>query len=183
MMEQNKTDIQAQGGAPTKYKASFAKQAYKLCLLGATMSELADFFNVSESTIYQWVKDYRRFSEALKGGKMKADAEVANSLYRRSTGYKFKETTFEKIGTKEETKDEKTITVDLFKTKVVEKELAPDVGAITMWLKNRQRAIWRDRFDFSMDLEKLSTDQLEALYKRIISGFTNEFKGDPPENE
>jgi hypothetical protein len=31
-------------GRPTKYKEEYNEQAYKLCLLGATDKELADFF-------------------------------------------------------------------------------------------------------------------------------------------
>ena len=34
---------------PTKYQEAYAEQARKLCLLGYTDAELADFFEVSES--------------------------------------------------------------------------------------------------------------------------------------
>ena len=44
-------------GRPTKYKAEYAEQARKLCLLGATDMEMADFFEVSEFTINKWKKD------------------------------------------------------------------------------------------------------------------------------
>ncbi|SDY78195.1 hypothetical protein [Nitrosomonas sp. Nm33] len=38
-------------GRPTSYRPEYAEQAYKLCLLGATDKQLAEFFNVVESTI------------------------------------------------------------------------------------------------------------------------------------
>ena len=38
-------------GRPTKYKEEYAEQAYKLCLLGAKDKEMADFFQVSLSTL------------------------------------------------------------------------------------------------------------------------------------
>lgn len=51
---------------PTKYQEAYAEQARKLCLLGYTDAELADFFEVSESTINKWKLDYPEFSESLK---------------------------------------------------------------------------------------------------------------------
>lgn len=44
----------------------YANQALKLCLLGATDKELADFFSVSEQTLNKWKKDYPEFLESLK---------------------------------------------------------------------------------------------------------------------
>ena len=41
-------------GRPTKYKDEYCEQAYKLCLLGATDKEMADFFQVSLSTLNLW---------------------------------------------------------------------------------------------------------------------------------
>ncbi len=52
---------------PTKYQEAYAEQARKLCLLGYTDAELADFFEVSESTINKWKLDYPKFSESIKG--------------------------------------------------------------------------------------------------------------------
>ena len=72
---------------PTKYQELFATQAKKLCRLGATNEELADFFEVAVSTIYEWQLKQESFSEALKGGKLLADAEVADKLYHRALGY------------------------------------------------------------------------------------------------
>jgi hypothetical protein len=37
-------------GRPTLYKPEYAEQARKLCQLGATNPNLADFFNVSRRT-------------------------------------------------------------------------------------------------------------------------------------
>ncbi|MCV5597561.1 hypothetical protein OFN66_28085, partial [Escherichia coli] len=45
---------------------AYAEQARKLCLLGYTDAELADFFEVSESTINKWKLDYPKFSESIK---------------------------------------------------------------------------------------------------------------------
>lgn len=72
---------------PTKYQEAYAEQARKLCLLGYTDAELADFFEVSESTINKWKLDYPEFSESIKKGKAVADAEVSDRLYQRAMGF------------------------------------------------------------------------------------------------
>ena len=44
----------AKRGRPTDYKKEYDEQAYKLTLLGAVDTELANFFNVAEATIHNW---------------------------------------------------------------------------------------------------------------------------------
>lgn len=51
---------------PTKYQEAYAEQARKLCLLGYTDAELADFFEVSEATINNWKLEYPEFLESIK---------------------------------------------------------------------------------------------------------------------
>ena len=43
-------------GRPKKYDPEFAKQASKLCELGATDYELAKFFGVSTLTVQRWLR-------------------------------------------------------------------------------------------------------------------------------
>ena len=70
------------GGRPTKYKPEYADEAVKLCILGATDAEMADFFGVTEQTFNNWKHQYPEFFESLKDGKIKADANVSRSLYQ-----------------------------------------------------------------------------------------------------
>lgn len=70
------------GGRPSAYKPEYADSVVKLCLLGATDAELADFYGVSEQTINAWKKKHPEFLEALKTGKQRADANIAQSLYQ-----------------------------------------------------------------------------------------------------
>jgi hypothetical protein len=74
-------------GRPSLYRPEFAAQALKLCRLGATDKSLADFFEVTEQTINGWKHAYPDFLESLKAGKELADAEVAEKLFKRATGY------------------------------------------------------------------------------------------------
>lgn len=119
-------------GRPTKYKDEYCEQAQKLTLLGAIDTQLADFFNVNESTIYLWKKEHPEFSEALNAGKEESDNQVVKSLFQRALGYSHKE---EKVFLHQgEIVTHKTI-----------KHYPPDATSMIFWLKNRQKIDWRDR--------------------------------------
>lgn len=121
-------------GRPSKYQPEFAEQGLKLCLLGATDKQLADFFGVAESTLNLWKQEYPEFSESLREGKQAADSAVANSLYRRALGYSHKAV---KILAYEGSSFEHEYT----------EHYPPDTTACIFWLKNRQPAVWRDRME------------------------------------
>lgn len=128
----NKNAVGNNGGRPILYKEEYAEQAYKLCLLGATDSELADFFFVTETTINNWKKNYVEFFESVTRGKVQADAEIANSFYNRAKGFEIdSEKIFQSDGL--------IIRAD---TKTY---FPPDAGAALNWLKNRQPKKWRDK--------------------------------------
>jgi hypothetical protein len=127
-----KSGAKTETGRPSKYQSDFAKKALKLCRLGATDPELANFFEVTVSTISKWKIDYPDFSEALKEGKDLADAEVANKLFKRATGYSHKAVKmFNHMGR-------------IISTEYAE-HYPPDTTACIFWLKNRQSAKWRDK--------------------------------------
>lgn len=117
---------------PTKYQAAFAEQARKLCLLGATDAEMADFFEVTESTINKWKKDHAAFSESIKNGKVMADAEVASRLYERALGYSHPE---EKVFNNQ----------GEIVTHQTTKHYPPDTTAAAIWLNNRKPGRWRNK--------------------------------------
>lgn len=119
-------------GRPTDYSDDYPEQAEKLCKLGATDKELAEFFEVVESTINLWKQEHPKFSESIKKGKTLADAEVASKLYHRAIGYEHADTHFSAY--------EGAVTAT-----PMTKHYAPDPVAAIFWLKNRQRAKWRDK--------------------------------------
>ena len=57
-------------GRPNKYKDEYCEQAEKLCRLGFKDTELAEFFNVSVSTLNLWKIKHGEFSESLRKGKI-----------------------------------------------------------------------------------------------------------------
>lgn len=146
-------------GRPTDYKVEFNEQAYKLCLLGSTDADMADFFNVAESTINAWKLKHPDFSESIKKGKVSADANVASRLYKRAIGYEH---------------DDEKIFNDNGNPLVVPttKHVQPDTTAAIFWLKNRQPARWRDKQELDVTVSPIN-----ELLKQI-SGNTIEPKDD-----
>jgi hypothetical protein len=145
-------------GRPTDYREEYNVQVEKLCKLGATDKEIADFFGIAQSTLYDWKSNIPEFSEAIKRGKIIADAEVAESLHKRAVGYQYREVTSEKMGAKEDTLEVgsegmESIEQDVYKKKVVVKDMAPDVAAQNIWLKNRRGRVskeaqrWADKVE------------------------------------
>lgn len=124
-------------GRPTDYREEFNEQAEKLCKLGATDKELADFFEVTEQTINNWKEAHPKFFESIKQGKTIADAEVAEKLYRRAIGYSHPDTHVSNY------QGEVTLTPLI-------KHYAPDPAAAIFWLKNRQRGKWRDKIEHEL---------------------------------
>lgn len=146
-------------GRKTTYQDVFANQALKLCLLGATDSEMADFFGVSEQTLNSWKKKFPEFLESLKKGKSIADANVASKLYNRATGYDAKAT---KFATNEGKITDRVEYVEHY---------PPDTTAAIFWLKNRQPEKWRDKKEIEAnvrlgdELESMTDDELRAIIR------------------
>lgn len=119
---------------PTKYKPEFVQQAAKLCALGATDIEIADFFEVDARTLYRWKGEYEEFCQSLKISKEIADERVERSLFARANGYEHDETDIRVV-------DHKIIQTP------IRKFYPPDTTACIFWLKNRRSDLWRDKQD------------------------------------
>lgn len=119
-------------GRPSKFKEEFITQAEKLCKLGATDIELADFFEVEVRTLYRWKAENELFCQALKAGKAEADDRVERSLFSRANGYEHEEV------------DIRVIDKQIVQTPI-RKFYPPDTTAAIFWLKNRRASTWRDK--------------------------------------
>ena len=106
---------------------------------GLTDEQIAEKCGIRRETLWSWRQTYPNISNALKKGREVVDIQVENALLRRALGYCYKETTQERR-TNKETGESEMVT-----TKVVTKEVQPDVGAQIFWLKNRRPDIWRDK--------------------------------------
>ena len=75
-----------EAGRPTKYKEEYNEQVYKLCLLGATDEDLANFFNVCVRTVQYWKEKEPSFLHSIKRGKELADAQATAYPHARARG-------------------------------------------------------------------------------------------------
>lgn len=150
---------------PTKYNKEYDELAYKYCLLGATDSQLADFFEVTETTINNWKISHPSFFESIRAGKDYADIKVAKSLYDSCNGAVVKKQKVEKI------KNIDPKTGKIFETvEVVDyfEQMPSDVNAIKFWLTNRQKNRWKNRqaTDITTDgkpiVEEIDYDKLST---------------------
>ena len=117
---------------PSKYRPEFVTQAEKLCKLGATDIEIADFFGINVATLKRWKHEYPEFCAAIKAAKVEADDRVERSLFSRATGYEHDEV------------DIRVVKDRIVKTPI-RKFYPPDTTAAIFWLKNRKPAEWRDK--------------------------------------
>lgn len=138
-------------GRPSGFREEFVEQARKLALLGATDKEMADIWGVSEQTVNAWKNKHPKFFEALKDGKEKADAEVGQRLYERACGYEHDDV---HIST-----HNGSVTMT-----PIRKRYPPDTTACIFWLKNRQKANWRDK-----QHTELSADESVARLFEIVA--------------
>ena len=142
---------------PTKFEPEYVEQARKLALLGATDREIADFFEVHESTLNRWKLDFPEFCESLKRGKEAADERVERSLYHRAIGYKHD-------------------AVKIFNANGVPLEVPyiehfpPDTTAAIFWLKNRRPADWRDKTQQELTGADGGPVAFTAVERRIVRG-------------
>lgn len=143
-------------GRPTDYRAEFPEQARKLCQLGATDVEIADFFEVSVRTIANWKAAHEEFLQALKVGKEAADDRVERSLYQKAVGY-----TFEAVKIFPGTSESGPVYAPY------REHVPPSDTAGIFWLKNRRPDAWRDKQDH--DHRHGISDPLAALMERIAT--------------
>lgn len=130
-------DTKPERGRPTAFEPAFVGQAEKLCNLGATDDEMADFFGVHRSTIYRWKLDHPDFCDAIKSAKEIADERVERSLYQKATGYNVTEEQAVKVKTEQFKEEVEVVQVD--------KHIPADTTAAIFWLKNRRKDQWRDK--------------------------------------
>jgi hypothetical protein len=90
--------------------------------MGLIDEQIAVILDISPRTLNYW-KKHPAFLQSLKRGKLKADFQITQSLYKKAIGYE----TLDKNGRKV--------------------WMAGDTTAMIFWLKNRQPEKWRDKHE------------------------------------
>lgn len=115
---------------------------------GYSFQEIADKIGVTLQIFKEARNEFEELDQALMESKDVVDYKVENALLKSALGYTTKEvkvTTLMRYGKVIETQKE-----------VTEKEFAPNVSAIQMWLYNRQKDKWRN-----MNVQKSLTEDME----------------------
>lgn len=150
-------------GSPTGlYRAHFAVQATKLCLLGARSADLADFFQVQPATIDQWIRRYPDFAYACHHAQLVADGEVVQSLYRMATG----QATVRRVKVVVRPKSDRVDVVEYTE------QLPPSVAAATTWLEARRPEQWLPKRFGAAPLDDALTELTDAELRLVASGRT-----------
>lgn len=103
---------------------------------GYTMMDISNKIGIDNDRFLRWKDRYPEIAKAVSKGKELVDYKVENALLKSALGYKTKEvkvTTTMRYGKVVETIKE-----------VTDKEVAPNVSAIQMWLYNRQKEKWKN---------------------------------------
>ena len=147
-----------------KGKSAYWRTTEGLALIGGwardglTEEDIANNIGISRSTLSEWKKKYPDISDTIKKDKQVADRVVENSLFKRATGYRYKEITKERIFNKTTGKTELAV------VKEIEKEVPPETAAIIIWLTNRCPENWKNKQNISVDnLEKEQSKLAELL--------------------
>ncbi len=144
-------------GRPTRYEPEMCEQAHNYCLLGATNDELAEFFHVSPSTIDRWIAGRADFGDAVRQGRVVADARVARSLYDRAVGY-------------DREIERAVILGGQLKFLTSTAHYPPNVQACIFWLRHRRPHTWGDRAPASDNDSYDPVTELEAASERAWHG-------------
>lgn len=138
-MKQKADKKKTKTGAKSKYNPeTFPLLAEGYARNGLNDKQIAKNLGITFQSYYAYQHKHIEFFEAIKRGKRPVDTEVENALLKRAIGYEYEEVT-------EEVEYDKNGNVRNTTTKKTIKKVAPDVGAIAFWLKNRRPAEWKDK--------------------------------------
>jgi transposase-like protein len=146
-------------GQPTKYNADhMPRLARFMCQRGAVMSEVADAFNVSTRTLFNWLNLHPELHDAVQVGVDTFNSRVERALAERAIGFW--------VTVKEEVRGEQGEVIQPEQRRYY----PPDPTSIIFFLKNRMRDKYRDVHKVENEVRLLKTsDELRIeVYKDIL---------------
>jgi hypothetical protein len=116
---------------------------------------------VTRRTVDNWIARHPDFAEAVRTGRVAADARVARCLYDRAVGW-------------QHTVERTVMHCGKARTLTDVVRYPPDVQACIFWLRNRRPEMWRERAVRSDDGSIVSTAELDAAGERARRARQNE---------
>ena len=124
--------------AASAYDPAYLPRITKLLLLGLTLTDVADTLGIAPNTLQSW-RRRPEVEEAIRAGMTEADAEVAASMHQRAKGYD---------------RDAVKIFLDPDSKQPIyahyQEHYPADYRSGSLWLRNRQRHLWRERQEVDM---------------------------------
>ena len=129
---------------------------------GLTDEQIAKNMGIAPSTLYEWKKKSKEFSESLKKGKEIVDFEVENALLKKALGYTIT------LNKQKVTKDGDVVDI------TEEVHVPPDTTAQIFWLKNRKPNTWKDKVETDEDKEAVANaSQVIAKIRKVAQEYTD----------
>jgi len=152
------------------WKPEMARQLYRLTLLGATLEEIALFFEVGVNVVSSWLHDVPEAIEAVRKGRLEADMKVTESLYKKCLGYDHVERSEVRKRVKNKETGEESIMV--VKEEELLKHHEPDAYACLKWLALRRRNEWTESpkqiaFQGQLDIRTLQIGLKDVSTKEL----------------
>lgn len=136
----------AKRGPKSKYDARYHPMAAKkLAAQGLVLAQIADFFDITEPTIYEWKKIYPEFAEAIEEGKADPIKQVENALFKASIGHNVKVKKPVVVGDGEGVAHVEYCDYEEYH--------APVVSAQKYFLNNRASDKWKEKHEITLDNE------------------------------
>ena len=145
----------AKSGRKSKYETHVKPYFPAIMEMCRTMTEnqIADALGIGASTFQYYKTQYPEFSAILKKGRQNLVAELRSALIKKAKGYEYTETkeVTEHVKWPDEIyvallkagfTDRQINSSRLVKTEVAHKQMAPDVAAINLALKNYDKDNW-----------------------------------------
>lgn len=105
---------------------------------GLTIEQIAKNCGVARNTFYNYMKKSQALNDAVDNGRMCADLEIENALFKNAKGYYFDEECVDSEGN----------------TKSYKKYMPPNVVAQIFWLKNRRPKQWREKQEIELETKE-----------------------------
>lgn len=133
---------------------------------GMTIDQVAAKIGVHKATLRSWMAKHPEIKKAVNNGRELVDYKVENALLKSALGYKTKEVkVITTIRNGKIVKEEK---------EVLDKEFAPNVGAIQTWLYNRRPDKWKPANARSSIIDNLDEDtSIKIVVERASSSETD----------
>lgn len=145
---------------PTKYDTEVKPHIDKIkeaVAQGATTKEIADALGIAESTIYEYKKKYKEFSDAFARGRAEIIIDIKAALLKKALGFHYEE---KKVYIKD----------GVPQTEIYSRYCQPSETAGAMLLRNYDKE-WLDKDNITTELKR----QEMALKKAIADD--NSFNG------